>query len=144
MNKQNVPMEGRYALISADMFQQLTDDMSATQYRDFSAAYDVKDGVLGRLFGFNILMRSAVLKYDDAVLPAMLPGGTIPDVSDNDGVLCWQMSAVERAVGQISFFENIGDPTYYGDVYSVSIRMGGRKRRADAKGIVAIVQAAAA
>lgn len=53
LNKQNVPMEGRYALISADMFQQLTDDMSATQYRDFSAAYDVKDGILGRLFGFN-------------------------------------------------------------------------------------------
>ncbi len=144
MNKQNVPMEGRYALISADMFQQLTDDMSATQYRDFSAAYDVKDGVLGRLFGFNILMRSAVLKYDDDVLPVMIPGGADPDVSDNDGVLCWQMSAVERAVGQISFFENMGDPTYYGDVYSVSIRMGGRKRRADAKGIVAIVQAAAA
>ncbi|MBE2289345.1 MAG: hypothetical protein IAE95_07305 [Chitinophagaceae bacterium] len=143
MNKQNIPMEGRYALISADMFQQLTDDMSATQYRDFSAAYDVKDGVLGRLFGFNIMMRGSVVSYDNATLPEVNSYGALAAADDNDGVLCWQVSAVERALGQITFFERIGDPTYYGDIYSVGVRMGARKRRSDAKGIVAIVQAAA-
>lgn len=140
MNKQNVPMEGRYALISADMFQQLTDDMSATQYRDFSAAYDVKDGVLGRLFGFNIMMRGSVVTYNDELLPEVHAYGDAIEATDNDGVLCWQISAVERAVGQITFFENLGDPTYYGDVYSVGVRVGARRRRLDAKGIVAIVQ----
>jgi hypothetical protein len=143
LNKQNVPMEGRYALISADMFQQLTDDMSATQYRDFSAAYDVKDGVLGRLFGFNIMMRSGVVTYNYASAPGVNDYGATAAATDNDGALCWQMNAVERAVGQIKFFERVGDPTYYGDVYSVSVRMGARMRRADALGIVAIVQAAA-
>jgi hypothetical protein len=143
LNKQNVPMEGRYALLSADMFQQLTDDMSATQYRDFSAAYDVKDGILGRLFGFQIMMRGGVVTYDNALVPQVNAFGATPDDEDNDGVLCWQIGAVERAVGQISFFERIGDPTYYGDVYSVGVRMGARKRRSDAKGIVAIVQAVA-
>ncbi len=143
MNKQNIPMEGRYALISADMFQQLTDDMSATQYRDFSAAYDVKDGVLGRLFGFNIMMRGSVVSYDNATFPEVNSYGALAAADDNDGVLCWQLSAVERALGQITFFERIGDPTYYGDIYSVGVRMGARKRRSDAKGIVAIVQAAA-
>ncbi len=143
LNKQNVPMEGRYALVSAEMFQQLTDDMSATQYRDFSAAYDVKDGVLGRLFGFNIMMRGTVASYTNATNPVVNPYGATVDDEDNDGVLCWQIGAVERALGQITFFERIGDPTYYGDVYSVSVRMGARRRRADAKGIVAIVQAAA-
>lgn len=143
LNKQNVPMEGRYALISADMFQQLTDDMSATQYRDFSAAYDVKDGVLGRLFGFNIMMRSGVVSYNNSTSPVVNAYGATPNATDNDGVLCWQISAVERAVGQILFFERIGDPTYYGDVYSVSVRMGARIRRQDALGIVSIVQAAA-
>lgn len=141
LNKQNVPMEGRYALMSADMFQQLTDDMSATQYRDFSAAYDVKDGVLGRLFGFNVMMRGSVVSYNNAVLPVVNDYGASAAATDNDGVLCWQLNAVERALGQITFFERIGDPTYYGDVYSVSVRMGSRMRRADAKGIVAIVQA---
>jgi len=144
MNKQNIPMEGRYALISADMFQQLTDDMSATQYRDFSAAYDVKNGVLGRLLGFNIMMRSAVLSYSNAITPVVNAYGAENEETDNDGVLCWQVSAVERALGQIDFFERIADPTYYGDVYSIALRMGGRKRRSDAKGIVAIVQGAGA
>lgn len=143
LNKQNVPMEGRYALLSADLFQQLSDDMSATQYRDFSAAYDVKDGVIGRLFGFNIMMRSGVLAYNNDSAPVVNPYGATPDATDNEGILCWQVGAVERALGQIKFFENIGDPTFYGDVYSVSVRMGGRIRRNDAKGIVAIVQAAA-
>jgi hypothetical protein len=143
LNKQNIPMEGRYALISADMFQQLTDDMTATQYRDFSAAYDVKDGVLGRLFGFNLMMRGAVVTYNNAGSPVVNAYGAAANASDNDGVLCWQTGAVERALGQIAFFERIGDPTFYGDVYSVSVRMGARIRRADAKGIVAIVQDAA-
>lgn len=143
LNKQNVPMEGRYALLSADMFQQLTDDMTATQYRDFSAAYDVKDGVLGRLFGFNIMMRGGVVTYNNDTAPVVNSYGATPAATDNDGVLCWQIGAVERALGQIKFFERIGDPTFYGDVYSVSVRMGARIRRSDAKGIVAIVQAAA-
>jgi Phage capsid protein len=143
LNKQNVPMEGRYALISADMFQQLTDDMSITQYRDFSAAYDVKDGILGRLFGFNIMMRSGVVTYSNAPAPVVNPYGATPNVTDNDGVLCWQTSAVERAIGEIKFFERLGDPTYYGDVYSLSVRMGGRIRRQDAAGLAAIVQDAA-
>lgn len=142
LNKQNVPMEGRYALLSADMFQQLSDDMSITQYRDFSAAYDVKDGILGRLFGFNIMMRSGVVSYTNDTAPVVNPYGATPAVTDNDGVLCWQIGAVERALGAVKFFERIGDPTYYGDVYSVSVRMGGRRRRSDAKGIVAIVQSA--
>jgi Phage capsid protein len=144
LNKQNVPMEGRYALMSSDMLQQLTDDMSATQYRDFSAAFDAKDGVLGKLFGFNIMMRSNVVTYNNATAPIVNTVGATPAATDNDGILCWQTGAVERAVGQITFFEKIGDPTYYGDVYSLCVRMGGRIRRSDAKGIVAIVQAAAA
>lgn len=143
LNKQNVPMEGRYALISADMFQQLSDDMSATQYRDFSAAYDVKDGAIGRLFGFNIMIRSGVTTYDNSGSPVVNPYGATPAATDNDAALCWQTGAVERALGQISFFEKTGDPTYYGDIYSVAIRMGGRIRRQDAFGVVAIVQAAA-
>jgi len=107
LNRQNVPLEGRYALISADMFQQLTDDMSLTQYRDFSANYDVKDGVLGRLFGFNIMMRSSVVTYTNDSTPVVNPYGTAAAVTDNDAALCWQMSSVERALGEVRFFERV-------------------------------------
>ncbi len=143
LNKQNVPMENRYALLSADMFQQLTDDLNLTQYRDFSAAYNVKDGVLGRLFGFNIMMRGTVLTYTNDTVPAVNAYGATADDADNDAVICWQTDALERAVGSVKFFERIDDPTFYGNVYSISVRMGGRKRRADGKGVVAVIQATA-
>lgn len=144
LNKQNVPMEGRYALLSADMFQQLTDSLSVNEYRDFSAAYNIKDGVLGRIFGFDIMMRSAVVSYTNDTTPAVKAYSATAAADDNDAVLCWQSDCLERAVGAVKFFERIDDPTYYGSIYSMSVRMGGRKRRADGKGVVAIVQAAAA
>lgn len=141
MNKQNVPLEDRYALLSADMLQQLTDGMDLTAYRDYSNAYDAKNGILGMLYGFKIMMRSTVLRYDNSGTPALLELEDDAATTDNDAVLCWQVNAVERAVGQISFFEQLGHPQFYGDVYSLSVRMGGRKRRNDEKGIIAIVQA---
>ena len=144
LNKQNVPMEGRHALLSADMFQQLTDTLSVTEYRDFSMAYNIKDGILGRLYGFNIMMRSTVVSYTNDTTPAIKAYGAAAAADDNDAILCWQSDCLERAVGAVKFFERIDDPTYYGNVYSLSVRMGGRKRRADSKGIVAIVQGAAA
>ena len=143
LNKQNVPMEERYALIGADMFQQITDELTATAYRDFSMTYDVKNGVIGKLFGFNIMVRGGVVTYTNATAPVVNAYGAAANTDDNDAVLCWQTGALERAVGTINFFEKIGDPTYYGDVYSAGVRIGGRKRRSDAKGVVAIVQDAA-
>ncbi len=139
LNKQNIPLEDRYALISADMFQQLTDDMTQTVYRDFSAAFDAKNGVLGKLFGFHIMLRSSVLIYSNDSTPVTRAVGATAN-TDNDTVLCWHRHAVERALGDITFYEKIGDPLYYGDVYSISLHMGGRKRRSDEKGIIAIIQ----
>lgn len=144
LNKQNVPMEDRYALLSADMYQQLTDDLGVTQYRDFSALFDGKNGILGRLFGFNIMMRSGVVTYTNAGTPVINPYGAAANADDNDAVLCWQKNALERAVGEIVMYDQEKAPTYYGDIYSFLLRMGGRKRRNDEKGIVAIIQTATA
>jgi hypothetical protein len=54
--------------------------------------------------------------------------------------MCWQKDSVARALGEKKFFEKKDDPEYYGDVYSAMIRAGGRRRRADDAGVVAIVQ----
>jgi hypothetical protein len=69
---------------------------------------------------------------------------TAGSATDNAAVLCWQKNSVERALGMVDFFEDLGNPTYYGDIYSALVRVGGRIRRSDGKGILAIVQAAAA
>lgn len=137
MNKDNVPTAGRYAIIDADMMDQLTDQLSESQSRDFSRAYDEKEGVVGKLFGFSILSRSFVLAYNGSVVKEPGSVGLAPDCG---GVLCWHTSSVESAKGEVKFFDGSGNPTYYGDIYSALVRLGGRIRREDQKGVVAIVQ----
>lgn len=142
MNKNNVPSEGRYAMFDAEMYDQITNEMTANQSRDFLAAYDEKAGIMGKLYGFNILMRSETISYTNDATPAPKLFSVAGAAADNAAVICWQSTMVERALGEVKFFENTGDPTYYGDIYSSLVRIGGRKRRADGKGVIAIVQAA--
>lgn len=144
MNSQNFPQADRYCLMDADMYDQFTASLTATQYTDFSRAYDEKSGILGKLFGFTIMMRSSVLVFDNAATPVVKAFGASGAAADNAAALCWHKSAVERAIGDVKFFENVGDATYFGDIYSSLIRMGARKRRNDKKGVIAIVQAATA
>ncbi len=138
MNRANIPIDHRYALLSADMLMQLSDAMDVTQYRDFSAAYNAQEGIIGRLYGFNIMSRSSVVSF--AGETNIKAQGTAAAATDCDAVLCWHKDAVERALGEVKFYECNDDPTYYGNVYSMSVRMGGRRRRADNKGVLAIVQ----
>lgn len=140
LNKQKMPKNDRYALFSADAFDQFLDDFKITQNRDFSQEFDAKTGVIGKLYGFNIMVRSDVVLYN-AGATAVNAYGAATAEDDNDAVLCWQKNAIERAVGNVKMFGDVDDPTYYGDIYSFEVRMGGRRRRDDSKGIVAIVQA---
>jgi hypothetical protein len=50
---------------------------------------------------------------------------------------------VTRAIGERKLFQRMGDPLYYGDIYSTILRMGGVRRRGDNAGVVAIVQSGA-
>lgn len=143
-NKQNIPSTDRYLLLDADMYDQLMSDLTATQYRDFSASLDQANGVVGKLYGFNIMQRSQVARYTNAALPVPVEWTADGAATHNAAALAWHKNSVERALGVVNFFENLGDPTYYGDIYSALVRLGGRIRRADGKGIMAIVQAAAA
>lgn len=136
-NKDNIPAEGRYVMFDADMIDQITDQLTETQYRDFSSAFSATTGVVGKLYGFNILTRSHVLSY--LGLSAVEPGLEVGNATCS-AALCWHISSVERALGETKFFENEGDPQYYGDIYSALVRMGGRIRREDSKGVLAIVQ----
>lgn len=138
MNKDNVPTEGRYAIIDADMYDQLTDQLTESQYRDFSRAYDEKTGIVGKLYGFNILQRSFVLRYTPAGNPRTPDAAAA--ATDSAAALCWHQASVERALGDTQFFDDQGNPQYYGDIYSALVRMGGRIRRKDGKGVIAIVQ----
>jgi len=144
MDKQNVPSDGRVACLDADMMDQFTDELSVTQEREFSKYYNAETGVVGKLFGFVFLdSRATVLRYTNAATPAPIDPDAVAAVTDNGASLFWHKDLVIRALGEKEFFENIGDPTQYGDIYSALVRLGGRIKRADGKGVFVLVQAAA-
>ncbi len=144
MNADNIPQDERYIQLDAFMYEQLTTELNATQYRDFSAAYNAATGVVGSLYGFEILApRSMVMVYTNAGVPVPKDPDAVGAVSDNAAGLAWQKQSVIRALGTHEFFEDMNNPQFYGDIYSAILRAGGRIKRADNKGIYAIVQDAA-
>lgn len=138
-NKQNIPQEGRYLLIDAVMYEQLLNSLTAQEAQAFHALADTERGVIGKLYGFNIIMRSEVGVYDASKQPKEY--GTSGEATDNAAALAWHEGSVCRALGEVKALGNEGDPTYYGDIYSFLVRCGGRIMRADGKGVAAIVQA---
>lgn len=143
MNKQNIPKEDRYCLLSSELLDQLQSD-TTLQARDFGGELDFKNGVIARLWGFEILERSSVLRYTDATTPVRVAIDAAGAAAHNDSALCWQKNALASAMGDVKFFEDLKNPEHYGDIYSANVRMGGRKRRTNAEGVIQIIQAASA
>lgn len=137
MNHQNVPKQGRYALLESKMYQQLLDSLSANQMAAFQASADLKNGICGRLFGFDILERSAVLNFVSTTTP-VVPGTEIVNTM-NPAALCWQKDCVAIAKGDIMPYQDLGNPLYYGDIFSAEVKMGGRAKRSGYEGVVAII-----
>ena len=133
----NVPKEGRVAIMSPKMYEQLTDDPTLTNYR--LAEYNITTGVIPKLEGFEIHVRPQVVAYNDETDLVNLATYT-EDALDCDAVLCYHPDFVEFALGNIDFFASERNPEYLGDIYSAEVRFGGRKRYANSEGIIAIVQ----
>lgn len=141
MNTQNVPKNGRVAVIDDNMYGYFYDELSASMMNAFQQFADNKTGMVGRLHGFDIYTRSAVLNYaagtytPNAYAAAQL-------ATNNLASLCFQSDMVARAVGETKLFTDRDNPLYYGDLFSAILRMGGRKKREDNVGVIAIVQGA--
>jgi hypothetical protein len=140
MNVQNIPKDGRKALIDDNMYDYFLDSLNTNQMAAYQQTADLKNGIVGRLYGFDIITRSAVLQYSSANVVNVLGASTAVD--DNLASLVWHPLAIARAMGEVKFFTDPNNPLYYGDLYSALMRMGGRIRRADGLGIVAIIQGA--
>lgn len=137
-NAEDIPETGRYLLLDAQMYSQLLQDLTAAESQAFLASADAQNGVVGKLYSFNIMQRSRAALYTSAKAPKEL--GAEGAASDLAAGLAWHEQSVCRALGQVEAFENEGDPTYYGDIYSFLVRAGGRIMRKDMKGVAALVQ----
>ena len=143
MNKLNVPKENRFCLLPSIMYDELMAEMAGSTVANLELlkSANLPDGVLTRLYGFNIMERSSVALMTKAT-PTVVAPATAEANTHGYAAICWQKDMVESAIGEIKMFENVNDPTYYGDIYSALVRAGGRARWADAKGVIPIVQTA--
>lgn len=139
MNVDKVPQKGRICLIDANMYGYFYDSLSAQQFNAFNQFADNANGIVGRLHGFDIMMRSTVVEYPNGSATANAFAAT-ELATDNLASLCWHPDMVTRAIGQIKPFQDKDNPLYYGDLWSMIMRAGGRKKRADNVGVYAIVQ----
>lgn len=139
-NRDNIPQEGRYLLLDAAMYSQLLQDLTTADAQAFHALANPAKGILGQFCSFNIMMRSEAALYTTAGPKSW---DTAAATGDLGAALAWHEQSVVRALGEVKAFEQEGDPTYYGDIYSFLVRAGGRIRRSDNKGVWAIVQASA-
>lgn len=140
-NQEDVPADGRYILLDAVMYADLLEDLTDKELSAFLNSADAQQGVLGRLYGFDILQRSQVLRLTSA--KKLLKWSEASAATELAAGLAWQKNCVSRAMGDIKMFDSADDPTYYGDIYSFLMRVGGSYRRYDKKGIACIVEATA-
>lgn len=138
-DKKDVPAEGRCLLLDAVMYNQLLNSLTDAETVSFVAGADPATGVVGRFLGFEVYMRSKVLKSTGA--GSFKSWSTGATATDSAAGLAWQKDCVARALGSVEVFESVKDPLYYGDIISVAMRAGGSYTRADKSGVALIYQA---
>ena len=138
-NKDNVPKQGRYAMLESYMHKEFVNSLSSNQMAAFQATADLKNGIVGVYAGFTILERSSVLAVQ-ANGTFRLPGEAL-GATDQLASIFWHKDSVTKALGSTELFQDFGNPLYYGDIHSGLVKMGGRCKREDWKGIGIVVQA---
>lgn len=140
MDADNVPEEGRHLLLDAYMYADLLADLSESEKWMFLNSANMQKGVLGNLYGLNIMKRSKVLRVkNDKTLLSWSEDAVAGELAAG---LAWHEKSVSRALGEIKIYDSVNNPLYYGDIYSFLLRTGGAVRRYDNKGIYLLAEAA--
>lgn len=138
MDKHDLPKAGRYLILDTEMYYDLLNDLTEANRFAFLGSADVSKGTVGQLYGIDIFSRSSALRLKaNGQLVSEPDGGDATEVAAG---FAWHQSCVSRAKGKTEMFANMGDATYYGDVYSFLMRTGGNIRRYDKKGVFLIAE----
>lgn len=121
--------------------------LTPRQYQDLILDPDIKDqsafgnmggaplpnGVVNRIGGFDIYLRSSVIVLDNAnALKAEDAAGA---ATDQSAALFYSPDYVRRAKGAVNVYINPGVAEYYGDIFSTMVRFGATFARNDNKGV---------
>lgn len=129
-----------YCLLDPVAAQEMfpVNDIITATYMQNVTEEERRMGIMYKANGWKILIRSTVARVNAA--GTILAPGAAGAATDDGASLFWYSQAVEHAMGSVQAFETIGDATWYGDIYSFLVRMGGRARRAGYDGIAILKQ----
>jgi hypothetical protein len=147
LDAQNLnPADDRYLIMPSSMYWQMLNDTNISKQLEWGASAVAPSGVVPMVAGLKVIKRSTVVVYDNTGTPVLKTIGdsgtpSSPAATDNLGCLVVSSSYVSKANGAINVYEKNNDPSYYGDVLSITVAQGAAKLRTNQEGIVAIVQA---
>lgn len=133
---ENTDVQG-IAVLTPAMYADLLAISEVTDASKYGRA-SLPSGVIDRLLGFDIYIRSRVIVYDTA--DALKAEGAAAVATDQDAALFYHPDYVRRAVGATHIFVNAGVAEYYGDIFSALQRFGALAARNDNKGIVTLME----
>lgn len=139
MDRNDIPLDGRFLLLNADMYNDLLQD-STLLNRDYMTTPNLETGSVGRLFGFEIYVRSLVGRYGTGSVTPKDPTAANA-TTDNAYGLAWQQNFVRAAKGGVKVYADENKPEYYGSIFSAMSRAGGSKAYSNQRGVCALVEA---
>jgi len=124
-----------YAMLTPQMIADLfpADSVVTATYMQSVTEEERRAGIIAKVQGWNIMSRSSVYIIDGAG-DFKLPGEA-GATTDDEASLFWTSEAVEYAMGDMDFFEQLKAPTHYADIFSMEVFTGGRARRNDYLGL---------
>ncbi len=140
LNKQDIPQAGRVALVPADLMGQLLTIDSFVDYERLGTTSKLIEGVIGRLCGFDIMIRSKAVIYDNTATPVRKLPTAAGAATDNQSILFWHPQFVRMASSPVKVYTDLDRPDYLGSIMNAMLRVGGSRARTDQKGVVALVQ----
>jgi hypothetical protein len=139
----DVPEDGRCLLMPSYMHDGLIED-NLQILTNLVAQGDamLTQGKISRLFGFNIYQRSRknTIAFDNSATPIRQLPTTPFGAASNAAALAWHPDFVRRAKGEVKVYDDLDNPLYYGSLFSVAARAGGRKWYSDGTGVAAVVE----
>jgi len=138
MDKDLVPQENRKLLLPPSMMNDilLLDEFTRM---DAYGKSNIPDGFVGRIFGFDVMVRGFVTQHTTSSYAIKSPSAATA-TTDLAGGIAWHPAFVRRANGSIKTFLDIDNPAYYGSIFSAAVRFGGLIARSDNKGLVQIIE----
>jgi hypothetical protein len=134
----DAPQDGRCVLLDADMYSQLLKDLTETEANAFLSTANASTGLLGKLYGFSLYMRSRVAKATAAGVAKLWTATGA--ATDSAAALAWSRYMVSRAKGTVKLYDNEGSAMAFADLLSAEVRAGGKYMRTDKKGVALLYQ----